>query len=103
MAAGKYASRDNSVAWEDIDKPADVAAGKTAVAFTATQTPTLSNYQANYASDYGENPILRIKTIDGDGNYHDRNEQATYTMAAGLISSISWDLGSAESGFIIIS
>jgi hypothetical protein len=75
---------------------------KTIVEFTATATPTLADYQTNYSYLYGEYPTVILRTIDGDGNYIDRKEQAKFNMSGGLITSISWDLPEAETGYIII-
>jgi hypothetical protein len=75
---------------------------KLVVSFAADATPTLADYQTNYAATYGEHPVVQLVTIDGDGNYIQRSEQAKYTMALGLIDSISWDLADAETGFIIL-
>lgn len=76
---------------------------KSVIPFTTTASPILSNYQTYY-SGYGEHPTIKLWTIDGDGNYIERNEQAKFIMATGLLDSIMWDLaGMEETGFIIIS
>jgi hypothetical protein len=78
-------------------------ATRVAVSFTNTSAPALSDYQALYAKSYGEFPILRLRTVDADGNYIERNETPKFIMSGGLIDSIVWDLPDAESGYIIIS
>jgi hypothetical protein len=78
-------------------------ASKTVIPFTVTASPSVTDYQTNYAF-YGEHPTVKLKTIDGDGNYIERLEQAKFIMVDGLLDSIAWDLaGVNETGFIIIS
>jgi hypothetical protein len=86
-----------------MSTPAIATLAKLVMPFAATATPSLSDYQDLYAPLYGEHPSLVLKTIDDDGNYIQRSEQAKYTMSAGLIDTISWDFPDAETGFIIIS
>ena len=105
--AGKYASKEIDAATLGGLGPTYYATAvdslaKTVIPFTATATPTIATYQALYATKYGEHPVVSLVTIDGDGNYIQRSEQAKYVIAVGLIDSISWDLADAESGFIII-
>lgn len=85
-----------------LSTPATSLLAKDVIPFAATATPTISDYQTYYTTIYGEHPTLQLKTIDGDGNYIVRNEQAKITMSAGLVDSISWDLPNVETGFIII-
>lgn len=104
---GKYASKEvdaYTLGGHTVDYFATAGAGfsKVAVAFAADATPSLTNYQATYAATYGEHPNVQLVTIDGDGNYIVRSEQPKFTMAAGLIDSIGWDLPDAETGFIIL-
>lgn len=104
---GKYASKEVDAATlgghtVDYFATATESPEKTVVSFTSTATPTLANYQTNYATKYGEHPVVQLVTIDGSGNYIQRSEQAYYTMSGGLINSISWDLPDTETGFIII-
>jgi len=104
---GKYASRQIDADLLGGYPPSHYststeAPAKTVVSFAATATPTLSNYQATYATTYGEHPSVQLVTIDGDGNYIERNERPKYNISAGLINSISWDLPDIETGFIII-
>ena len=104
---GKYASREIDAATlgghtVDYFAVAGAAVAKTVVTFAADSTPSLTNYQASYAATYGEHPNVQLVTIDGDGNYIARSEQPKFTMAAGLIDTISWDLPDAETGFIIL-
>ena len=40
--------------------------------------------------------------VDSNGNYTQRTEQPVFTMASGLISSISWGLPATGTGFIIL-
>jgi hypothetical protein len=83
--------------------PATSVIPKEIIPFTSTSQPIISDYQTYYAMIYGEHPNLNIKTIDEDGNYRQRNEQALFVMSAGLIDSISWDFADTESGFITLS
>jgi hypothetical protein len=79
------------------------AGSRTVIPFTADTTPGIDDYQATYASVFGEHPVVVLKTIDSEGNYIVRNEQAKYGMVDGVLNSISWDLPDPESGYIIIS
>jgi len=101
---GQVEARPTAVTYST--KSAAVVSGgvpKGIIPFTATAAPVIADYQDDYANVYGEHPTVKIKTIDGDGNYIERNEQAKFIMDGGLIDSIVWDLPDAESGFIIIS
>lgn len=75
---------------------------KVVISFAADATPSITNYQALYATLYSESPDVALFTIDGDGNYIKRSEQPKYVMAVGLLDSIVWDLPDAETGFIVL-
>jgi hypothetical protein len=83
--------------------PGSTTTIKEIINFTAVSAPAITNYQTNYAPTHGENPIVALRTIDADGNIIERNEQPKFTLASGLISSISWDLPGNETGIIILS
>ncbi len=75
---------------------------KDIIHFTAASGPAITNYQSTYATTHGENPIVVLRTVDVDGNIIDRPEQPKFTLASGMIDSISWDLPDAETGFIVL-
>jgi hypothetical protein len=78
-----------------------VVVPKETIHFTSTKTPSITDYQTNFAATHGENPVLILKTIL-NGNLVMRNEQPTLTMVNGLIDSIAWDLPDLETGYIIL-
>jgi hypothetical protein len=73
------------------------------VPFTNTATPSLTNYQANYAFDYGELPKIELFTRDSTNVYWSRQEKPIFSFVGGLIDSITFDLSDAYSGYITIS
>lgn len=108
MALANSHRYDMAILWQN-----DPNAKK--VPFTANSTPTIANYQddqtdpedptktINYASDFGENPNVRlIIEIDANTRYHSM-QNSLVTMAAGLIDSIGFDIGEPINGYISIS
>ena len=81
---------------------------KEIITFTATATPGIADYVSdqingkNYTEIFGQYPQLRLMTIDGDGNYYERQEKPKFTMVTGLITAIFYDLSSLETGYIIL-
>ena len=75
---------------------------KTIIPFTTTATPTISNYQTTYSISYGQYPNLRLIWVDGDGNWNEWMQAPKFTLSAGVVDSISWDLGEELTGFIIL-
>ena len=73
------------------------------VAFTNTATPSLINYQTNYAFDYGELPKIELFTIDSASVCWSRQEKPVFNFVDGLIDSIVFDLSDECSGYITIS
>lgn len=73
------------------------------VDFTASRTPTVLNYDTLYANAHGQYPVVRLFTIDALGNRLERSERPKYIISGGFIASIVYDLGVAETGFIILS
>lgn len=92
---GKYASYGNVALTGQVVK--------TIIVFTATATPTVTNYQASYKSLHGEYPQARLMYIDGDGNWNEWMQQPKFNLVSGFVDSITWDLAEALTGFIILS
>jgi len=76
---------------------------KSIITFTATATPTISNYQSTYKATHGQYPQARLMYIDGDGNWNEWMQQPKFNVIAGVVDSITWDLAEALTGFIILS
>jgi hypothetical protein len=76
---------------------------KTIITFTATATPTISNYQTSYKTLHGQYPQARLMYIDEDGNWNEWMQQPKFNTIAGVVDSITWDLAEALTGFIILS
>jgi hypothetical protein len=85
------------------------------VPFTATSIPTISTYQddqvdpddvektINYASDFGENPLVRcIVTVDATHRYQ-LQQAPLFTYVDGKIDTIHFELNNEESGYLLIS
>jgi len=73
------------------------------IPFTNTMTPSIINYQANYAEDYGELPKIELFTMDSANVYWSRQEKPVFNFIGGLINSIIFDLSDAYSGYIVLS
>lgn len=74
------------------------------IEFTATDTPSLTDYQTNYAEDYGETPKIQLWQIDDSNNIIERTEKPYYQLVGGLIDGIIFGtLGEVMTGFIILS
>jgi hypothetical protein len=76
---------------------------KETVSFSATQTPSIENYQVTYAAKFGEYPTVKLFTTDGNGNRIPRSEVPVYELVNGKVSRIVWDLPEEVSGVIVIS
>jgi hypothetical protein len=74
-----------------------------AIAFTSTTTPQITNYDDDYADDYGQYPFARLIETEGSGNAVSRPELPYFTKVDGLVDTISFGtLPDAISGFIIL-
>lgn len=72
--------------------------------FVSTDSPSLTDYQGFYASDYGENPKIQLWQIDGSNNIIERTEKPYYIISGGLIQSITFGtLDEVMTGYILIS
>lgn len=78
--------------------------GKSIVEFpVATSTPSIENYNKDYAAKYGQYPTVKLFVIDADGNRQESDQKPIFEMVDGLISKIKYDIGGEITGFIIIS
>ena len=85
------------------------------VPFTSQDTPTISTYQAdqtdpedgtktiNFASDFGENPFVRLIITVDSNNQSQRQQNPLFTYSAGKLDTIRFELGESLSGYFIIS
>jgi hypothetical protein len=108
MAAGNAHKYDTALLWANDPNVKKVP-------FTATATPTISTYQVtqvdpedgaktiNYASDFGENPLVRCMiTVDSTHRYQ-LQQMPQFTFVTGLIDTVYFDLGDTLTGYILIS
>lgn len=85
------------------------------VPFTSQDTPTISTYQAdqtdpedgtktiNFASDFGENPLVRLIINVDSNNQYQRQQTPLFTYSAGKLDIIRFELGESLSGYFLIS
>ena len=73
------------------------------IPFVNTSTPTIPNYNEDFASIYGQHPRLDIIVIDEDGNEWERKLDSIRHKTDGLITHITYDLAENFTGYIIIS
>lgn len=92
-AANTAAGIDNAILWKTSDK----------IEFTNTATPSITNYQQNYATPYGQLPKFTLMTYNSEGVDWERQEVPIRNFVDGLLDSIVWDLSDIYSGYIIIS
>lgn len=92
-ALEKLRSRELSILWRTRDK----------ITFTSTKAPSITNYQANWASVYGEYPDVTIITDKGGGVEWERQEVPIRNFVGGKLDNIVYDFPFNESGYIILS
>lgn len=92
-AANTAAGIDNAILWKTSDK----------IEFINTATPSITNYQQNYATPYGQLPKFTLMTYNSEGVEWERQEVPIRNFVDGLLDSIVWDLSDIYSGYIIIS
>ena len=73
----------------------------TVIPFTSTATPTVSDYNTNYADIYGQYPVIECWLVDGDTRTL-LIQPPIITLVTDLIDTILFDLGFENTGFIII-
>lgn len=91
-AANTAAGIDNAILWKTSEK----------IEFTNTQSPSITNYQQDYAIPYGQLPKFVLITYDSVGAEWERQEKPIRNFVGGLLDSIVWDLSDIYSGYIII-
>lgn len=72
------------------------------IKFTNESSPSIANYNSLYADTFGQLPLVRIWTYDA-GDYQEQGARPKYLMIDNLIDSIVFDLGTPQTGFIILS
>ena len=73
------------------------------LAFANTQTPSILDYQTDYAALYGPWPRVILITFDENDNMDERVEKPKRNIVDDKLDSIVWDLGIViDSGLIII-
>lgn len=92
-AASIAAGIDNAILWKTSEK----------ITFTNTQSPSITDYQQNYAIPYGQLPKFTLITYDSEGVEWERQEVPIRNFVDGLLDSVVWDLSDIYSGYIIIS
>ena len=73
------------------------------IPFANTATPSIENYNIDYAEIYGQNPRLSVVVVDADGNQWERHIDNIRHLTAGLITRITWDLAETYTGYINLS
>ena len=91
-AANTAAGIDNAILWKTTER----------VEFTNTNTPSLTNYQQNYAIPFGQTPKFVLRTYDSVGVEWERQEVPILNYIGGLLDSVVWDLAEVCSGYIYI-
>lgn len=92
-AANTAAGIDNAILWKTSEK----------IEFTSTNIPSITNYQNNYATPFGQLPKFTLMTYDSVGVEWERQEKPIRNFVGGFLDSIVWDLSDNYSGYIIIS
>lgn len=91
-AANTAAGIDNAILWKTSEK----------IEFTNTSTPSITNYQQNYAVPYGEFPKFKLRTYVNSVEEWERQEVPILNYVDGLLDSIVWDLSDVYSGYILL-
>jgi hypothetical protein len=73
------------------------------VFFTNTATPSISNYQEDFASHYGEYPDVTLITYDTAGVEWERQDKPIRNYIGGKLDNIIYDLMEPYNGYIILS
>lgn len=82
---------------------AKVELAKTIFEFSNEATPAISNYNRDYAATYGQYPDVRCYiTVDKNSRYQ-LQQMPQFTLVDGLIGTIYFDMGGAESGCLVLS
>lgn len=75
--------------------------------FNNEASPSIADYQANYAATFGNNPTFAIYLYNGTtGSYSlfaGATENLQYDITLTLLQSATFDLGFAQTGYILIS
>jgi len=88
---------------ENQPKTIKVEGRKTIFEFEATECPTISDYNSLYAEKYGQYPDVRCIINVDENNCYQRQQDPQFKLVNGLIDTISFDLGGAESGCLVLS
>jgi hypothetical protein len=78
-----------------------------AVEFTDTNTPSIENYDQDYAPSFGQFPSVTLHTYDEESNRIERSERPRFILVDGRIDRITFDIspkdnGEPQSGIIIL-
>lgn len=75
--------------------------------FTASATPSIPDYQVTYASSFGNDPTFAVYLYNGSsGSYSlfsGASETLQYDSTLTILQSATFDLGLAQTGYILIS
>jgi hypothetical protein len=73
------------------------------ISFINTTEPIIENYQEDYAPLYGDDPIIQLVCYDETGRRIYQSDQPIITENDdGLINTITFELGFASSGYILL-
>lgn len=79
------------------------AAPKLALGFIGDASPSILDYNLMYSSTFGDYPDVRIWIWDGVSGHDELSIKPKFIMVGGLLDSIVYDLGTPQTGFIILS
>lgn len=75
--------------------------------FNNDATPSIADYQTDYATTFGNNPTFAVYLYNGStGSYSlfsGASENLQYDITLTLLQSASFDLGFAQTGYVLIS
>lgn len=92
----------NSVNKVRVTKSGYLLSEKKPILFTANASPAITDYQTKWAAIFGPYPFARLFWIDENGDWIPWMQEPKYAVTAGLLQSITWNLGFEATGFIIL-
>ena len=83
--------------------PVYAKAIKMTLGFIADANPSILAYNLTYFSTFGDYPSVRIFIWDGISGHDELGIKPKFTLVGNLLDSIVYDLGTPQTGFIILS
>jgi hypothetical protein len=79
-AANTAAGVDNAILWKNSER----------ITVSSTDSPSLTDYQNNYSTPYGEFPKVKLFQYDGSGGLIERSERPYFTFISDKIDTVSF-------------